>query len=76
LRENLPFAPDEVLQYVTDFLQQAHAADESYTVRDGINIARYVLKLARETGSSHRVLFQPAVLGVLGAEAQRYGFRR
>src|SRR6266571_2417851 len=25
LRENLPFSPDEVLQYVTDFLQQAHA---------------------------------------------------
>jgi Mg-chelatase subunit ChlI len=76
LRENLPFAPDEVLQYVTDFLQQAHAADESYTVRDGLNIARYLLKLAHQTGSSHRVLFQPAVLGVLGAEAQRYSFRR
>src|ERR671927_1263306 len=54
LRENLPFAPDEVLQYVTDFLQQAHAADESYTVRDGLNIARYVLKLAHESGSPHR----------------------
>src|SRR5438067_9061152 len=26
LRENLPFAPDEVLQYVTDFLQQAHSS--------------------------------------------------
>jgi MoxR-like ATPase len=76
LRENLPFAPDEVLHYVTDFLQQAHAADESYTVRDGLNIARYLLKLARETGSSHRALFQPAVLAVLGAEAQRYSFRR
>src|SRR3978361_944996 len=45
LKENLPFAPDEVLEYVTDFLQQSHAADESYTVRDGINIGRYSLKL-------------------------------
>src|SRR5215475_10454462 len=44
LRENLPFSSDDVLQYVTDFLQQAHASDESYTVRDGINIARYALK--------------------------------
>src|SRR4051812_9988089 len=76
LRENLPFAPDEVLQYVTDFLQQAHAADESYTVRDGLNIARYLLKLAQETGSSHRVLFQPVVLAILGDEARRYSFRR
>jgi len=76
LRENLPFAPDEVLQYVTDFLQQAHASDESYTVRDGLNIARYLLKLAHESGRSHRVLFQPAVSAVLGDEAQRYTFRR
>lgn len=76
LRENLPFSPDEVLEYVTDFLQQAHAADESYTVRDGLNIARYLLKLSHESGRPHRVLFQPAVLAVLGDEAQRYSFRR
>jgi hypothetical protein len=40
-----PFADDQILNYVTDFLQQAHAADERYTVRDGINIARYAMKL-------------------------------
>src|SRR6201993_4951725 len=31
LKENLPFAEDRVLQYVTDFLQQPHAADERYS---------------------------------------------
>ncbi len=45
LKENLPFGDDHILNYVTDFLQQAHAADERYTVRDGINIARFVMKL-------------------------------
>ena len=45
LKENLPFADERILQYVTDFLQQAHAADERYTVRDGINIARFAIKL-------------------------------
>src|SRR6202047_2517425 len=40
LRENLPFGDDQILNYVTDFLQRAHTADERYTVRDGINIAR------------------------------------
>src|ERR1700723_2655598 len=45
LRENLPFADDHILNYVTEFLQQAHSADERYTVRDGINIARFVMKL-------------------------------
>src|SRR3989440_5165462 len=68
LRENLPFSPDEVLQYVTDFLQQAHAADESYTVRDGINVARYALKLKRESGQPDRLLLQAAIRSVLGEE--------
>jgi MoxR-like ATPase len=76
LRENLPFSPDEVLQYVTDFLQQAHAADESYTVRDGVNIARYALKLNNDTGHPARSLLQGAVRAVLGEEALRYTLRR
>lgn len=48
LRSNLPFADDAILEYVVDFLQTAHAADERYTVRDGINIARYALKRLAE----------------------------
>ncbi len=44
LENNLPFADDEILRYVVEFLQAAHEADERYSVRDGINIARYALK--------------------------------
>ena len=44
LKSNLPFADDDILDYVVNFLQAAHAADERYSVRDGINIARYALK--------------------------------
>lgn len=76
LRENLPFSSDEILQYVTDFLQQAHAADEGYTVRDGLNVARYALKLKSETGQPIRLLLQAAVRAVLGDEALRYSIRR
>lgn len=76
LRENLPFSPEEVLQYVTDFLQQAHAADESYTVRDGINIARYALKLEGGGGLPAKALLATAVRSILGEEALRYSFRR
>ena len=50
LRQNLPFADEEVLDYVVDFLQTAHEADEPYSVRDGINIARYALKRLVERG--------------------------
>jgi MoxR-like ATPase len=45
LTQNMPFAEEAILNYVVNFLQLAHAADERYTVRDGINIARYALKL-------------------------------
>ena len=72
LRENLPFSTDEILQYVTDFLQQAHASDESYTVRDGVNIARYALKLGSESGASARSLLPSAIRAILGDEALRY----
>jgi len=50
LKSNLPFADDEILEYVVDFLQSAHSADERYSVRDGINIARYALKRLVESG--------------------------
>lgn len=44
LRKNVPFANEEILEYVVEFLQTAHEADERYSARDGINIARYALK--------------------------------
>ncbi|MDE3197279.1 MAG: AAA family ATPase [Acidobacteriota bacterium] len=74
LRENLPFAEDGVLQYVTDFLEQAHAADERYSVRDGINIARYAIKLkSLATDQQHeRRALEMAVVQTLGEEALRY----
>ena len=74
LRENLPFAEDRVLKYVTDFLQQAHAADERYSVRDGINIGRFAIKLrSLATEPRHeRDALETAVTEVLGEEALRY----
>jgi MoxR-like ATPase len=48
LEVNLPFSDAAILDYVVSFLQAAHAADERYTVRDGINIARYALKRLKQ----------------------------
>ncbi len=44
LRENLPFVDEHIMNYVVNFLQRAHAKNENYTIRDGINIARYAAK--------------------------------
>src|ERR1700688_3444663 len=74
LRENLPFAEDRILEYVTEFLQHAHAADERYSVRDGINIGRYAIKLkSLATERRHETnALETAILETLGEEARRY----
>lgn len=72
LRENLPFAEKEILNYVVDFLQRAHAADELYSVRDGINIARYALKMMKGAKKEGKGLLPLAVERILGEEALRY----
>ena len=72
LKENLPFAGDAVLGYVVDFLQRGHAADEPYSVRDGINIARYALKMMAAGEREPKELLPLAVERILGQEALRY----
>ncbi len=72
LKENLPFAGSRILRYVVDFLQRAHAADELYSVRDGINIARYALKMMHATEREPQELLPLAVERILGEEALRY----
>ena len=72
LRENLPFGPDGMLEYVTDFLQLSHAADERYTVRDGINIARFAMKLLKGDDYGEREAIHRSIEQTLGEEAMRY----
>ena len=72
LKENLPFADEDILNYMVDLLQRAHAADEVYSVRDGINMARYALKMMHGTRMSREEAIHHAMLNVLGDEALRY----
>lgn len=75
LRENLPFVDEEILEYVITFLQRAHQHNENYTVRDGINIARYAAKRIYSLRDNHvdiEGLLRQAVLMTLGDEALTY----
>ena len=73
LRENLPFGDEHILNYVTDFLQNAHSADERYTARDGINIARFAMKLASgKSAGPNSSMLRTAITQTLGEEALRY----
>ncbi len=71
LRENLPFIDEHILDYVVAFLQRAHASNENYTVRDGINIARYAakrIKSLNDKGNGENLL-REAIAMTLGDEA-------
>lgn len=67
LAQNLPFAPDEILDYLTEFLRAAHRAEEPFTVRDGINIGRYALKKLKGQDKPPN----PGVMFLAIAEAMR-----
>jgi len=75
LRENLPFLDANILDYVVNFLQRAHRNNENYTVRDGINIARYAAKRIKSlngTPDSLANILQQAIVMTLGDEALAY----
>lgn len=78
LSRNLPFADDMLLNYVVSFLQVAHARHERFTVRDGINIARYAIKMAEAQGAqgkpvdSHLTLLRTSTRLILGEDATAY----
>jgi MoxR-like ATPase len=69
LKDNLPFSDEAILTYVVDFLQRAHRGGERYTVRDGINVARYALKLMQANGENPLRAFRLSLRMILGEEA-------
>jgi len=45
LETQVPFAEEAVIDYVLSFLRMAHERDLRFTVRDGINLVRYAMKI-------------------------------
>lgn len=75
LRENLPFVEENIMDYVVNFLQKAHAHNDNYTVRDGINIARYAAKRIKSLNGQEGMtenLLREAVIMTLGDDALMY----
>lgn len=75
LRENLPFVDEYIMNYIVNFLQKAHSNHENYTVRDGINIARYAAKRLKSlNGNKGNIdnLLRQAIVMTLGDEALMY----
>ena len=70
-----PFLDVDILEYVVNFLQRAHAHNENYTIRDGINVARYAAKRLKSLENRQVVresILQQAIVMTLGEEALAY----
>lgn len=75
LKENLPFVDEYILDYVISFLQKAHGNNDNFTIRDGINIARYAAKrinTMRGDKTTTDSLLRQAIVMTLGDEALTY----
>ena len=74
LQANLPFASPRILHSLAVFLQRAHEDDQPFTVRDGINIARYALKLGASDrgGLDVKKHVRQATAMILGDDALEY----
>ena len=63
----------EVVDYVLGFLRAAHLADLRYSVRDGLNIARYAMKrLHRSEAADAADAVDTALTLALGNEAEPF----
>lgn len=78
LKTNLPWAEEGLIDYIVRFLQLAHECGEIYSVRDGVNIGRYILKklsyLKKSSGESENLisLLKEAISIILGPQALIY----
>ena len=72
LKMNVPFAPDELIDMVVQFLQFAHADSRMYTIRGGIQALQYCLKLRRTTDQDISVCLYSAVQQIFGYDAVEF----
>jgi hypothetical protein len=61
-----------LIELVVTFLQVAHNDVQPYTVRAGIQIIQYTLKLEKITGNDQQTCLYSAIQQVLGDDALQY----
>lgn len=69
LKLQVPYVPGEITDRVVTFLQAAHNDARSYTIRSGIQIASYCMKLAKTVEMPLENCFVAAVQQILGEDA-------
>lgn len=69
---NVPLAQEQLLQYVADFLQKAHALNLPFSSRDGVHILRYVLKMGHLKQQPAEGFLAEGIEAVLGDDGREF----
>ena len=72
LRYSVPFAPQQLVNMVVSFLQAAHHDAQPYTVRSGIQVVQYCLKLQQTTGQDQQTALYSAIQQIVGDDGLNY----
>ena len=72
LRYSIPFAPDHLVNMVVSFLQTAHHDAQPYTIRSGIQVVQYTLKLQQTTGDTVETCMYSAIQQIIGDDGLNY----
>ncbi|MEQ8821753.1 MAG: AAA family ATPase [Sumerlaeia bacterium] len=72
LRLNIPFAGEQLIAYVADFLQKAHAVNLPFSSRDGVNVLRYALKMGSLRKEDPQGFLHEAIEAVLGRDGLEF----
>ncbi|MBI4082758.1 MAG: MoxR family ATPase [Candidatus Lambdaproteobacteria bacterium] len=72
LRVNLPYADDELLEVVSEYLGRCHRYELPVTSRDGIHVVRYAERLVQQQALDPPAAIQQAAEQIVGEEHARY----
>ncbi len=69
---NVPFAEEDIVAYVADFLQKAHQVNLPFTSRDGVNILRFAKKLGELRDADAKGFLSESIEAVLGKDGAEF----
>ncbi|NPA38898.1 MAG: MoxR family ATPase [Thermodesulfobacteria bacterium] len=75
LKTNLPWLEEKYLDYIVRFLQAAHDYGEPYSIRDGVNIGRLLIKKLHYLKNSSKdplKILKECIASILGDQALAY----
>ena len=66
LKTNVPYAEEDLIMNLVNFLQNSHHMNLPFSIRDGINIARYTKKWLAKNGGDPKQAFEKSVYMICG----------